>query len=83
MEYPMICFNWGRPKTKEELIAQYQVPKEAGEELYKKYNQHVKWITISVIIHEVGHNFFSYDYQFGRTTVGPGWMKDSIPLCST
>ena len=40
MEYPMICFNWGRPD-------------EAGN-----YTDEVKWRTIGVIIHEVGHNFF-------------------------
>lgn len=40
MEYPMICFNWGRPD-------------ENGE-----YSDAKKWLTIMVIIHEVGHNFF-------------------------
>ncbi|MFC5046821.1 M1 family metallopeptidase [Aquimarina hainanensis] len=40
MEYPMICWNWGRPD-------------EDG-----KYTDRVKFGMISVIIHEVGHNFF-------------------------
>ncbi len=40
MEYPMICFNFGRPNKD------------------GKYSQAIKWRMISVIIHEVGHNFF-------------------------
>jgi len=40
MEYPMICFNYGRPD-------------EDGT-----YSEAVKYGMISVIIHEVGHNFF-------------------------
>ncbi|MEA3462373.1 MAG: M1 family metallopeptidase [Bacteroidota bacterium] len=40
MEYPMICFNGGRPK------------KDGS------YADRVKYQMISVIIHEVGHNFF-------------------------
>ncbi|WP_179336872.1 M1 family metallopeptidase [Winogradskyella ludwigii] len=40
MEYPMICFNFGRPD-------------ENG-----KYSDRTKYGMISVIIHEVGHNFF-------------------------
>ena len=40
MEYPMICWNYGRPK-------------EDGT-----YSDGVKYGMISVIIHEVGHNFF-------------------------
>jgi hypothetical protein len=40
MEYPMICFNGGRP----EKDGTYSAP--------------VKYGMISVIIHEVGHNFF-------------------------
>jgi hypothetical protein len=40
MEYPMICWNWGRPD-------------ESG-----KYTERVKNGMISVITHEVGHNFF-------------------------
>ena len=40
MEYPMICFNYGRPD------------KEGT------YSEAIKYGMISVIIHEVGHNFF-------------------------
>ena len=40
MEYPMICFNFGRPKAD------------------GSYSDETKWRMISVIIHEVGHNFF-------------------------
>jgi hypothetical protein len=40
MEYPMICFNFGRPDDE------------------GNYSDHLKWRTIMVIIHEVGHNFF-------------------------
>ncbi|WP_296313488.1 M1 family metallopeptidase [Winogradskyella sp. UBA3174] len=40
MEYPMICFNFGRPD------------KEG------KFSDRTKYGMISVIIHEVGHNFF-------------------------
>ena len=40
MEYPMICFNGGRPETD------------------GTYSSRIKYAMISVIIHEVGHNFF-------------------------
>ncbi|MEZ4800426.1 MAG: M1 family metallopeptidase [Flavobacteriales bacterium] len=40
MEYPMICFNGGRPE-------------EDGT-----YSENTKYSMLSVIIHEVGHNFF-------------------------
>ncbi|MCR9082950.1 MAG: M1 family metallopeptidase [Cyclobacteriaceae bacterium] len=40
MEYPMICFNYGRPDKD------------------GTYSEAVKYGMISVIIHEVGHNFF-------------------------
>jgi len=40
MEYPMICFNGGRPEPD------------------GTYPERTKWRMISVIIHEVGHNFF-------------------------
>ena len=40
MEYPMICFNYGRPDSD------------------GTYTDAVKYGMISVIIHEVGHNFF-------------------------
>lgn len=40
MEYPMICFNGGRPESD------------------GTYSERTKYGLISVIIHEVGHNFF-------------------------
>lgn len=40
MEYPMICFNYGRPNKD------------------GTYSDRTKYGMISVIIHEVGHNFF-------------------------
>ncbi len=40
MEYPMICFNGGRPEPD------------------GTYSERTKYSMISVIIHEVGHNFF-------------------------
>ena len=40
MEYPMICYNFGRPDK------------------YGNYSDRTKYGMISVIIHEVGHNFF-------------------------
>jgi len=40
MEYPMICFNYGRPDAK------------------GNYSDRVRDGNISVIIHEVGHNYF-------------------------
>jgi hypothetical protein len=40
MEYPMICWNWGRPDAD------------------GKYTDRVKNGMISVIVHEVGHNYF-------------------------
>ncbi|MGY6559047.1 MAG: M1 family metallopeptidase [Nitritalea sp.] len=40
MEYPMICFNYGRPDSD------------------GTYSDAVKYGMISVIIHEVGHNYF-------------------------
>ncbi|MEM7549366.1 MAG: M1 family metallopeptidase [Bacteroidota bacterium] len=40
MEYPMICFNYGRPDAD------------------GNYSDRIKYGMISVIIHEVGHNFF-------------------------
>ncbi|MDX2360889.1 MAG: M1 family metallopeptidase [Crocinitomicaceae bacterium] len=40
MEYPMICFNKGRPKPD------------------GSYTEAVKYEMITVVVHEVGHNFF-------------------------
>nr|WP_315467487.1 M1 family metallopeptidase [uncultured Undibacterium sp.] len=45
MEYPMIAFNGGRPSK----------DKKTGELTYSKQT---KYAMISVIIHEVGHNYF-------------------------
>ncbi len=40
MEYPMICFNYGRPEKD------------------GTYSERIKYGMLSVIFHEVGHNFF-------------------------
>jgi hypothetical protein len=40
MEYPMICWNWGRPENDGSI------------------SERTKFGMISVIIHEVGHNYF-------------------------
>ncbi len=40
MEYPMICFNYGRPDEK------------------GRYSQRLLEGLVSVVVHEVGHNFF-------------------------
>ncbi len=40
MEYPMICFNYGRPESD------------------GTYSERVKYGMLTVIIHEVGHNYF-------------------------
>ena len=40
MEYPMICFNYGRPEKD------------------GTYSERIKYGMMSVIIHEVGHNYF-------------------------
>ena len=40
MEYPMICWNYGRPDAE------------------GQYSERVKYGMMSVIIHEVGHNYF-------------------------
>jgi len=40
MEYPMICFNGGRPESD------------------GTYSERTKYAMLSVIIHEVGHNYF-------------------------
>ena len=58
MEYPMICWNYGRPN-------------EDGT-----YSDRVKYGMISVIIHEVGHNYFpmivnSVERQWG-------WMDEGL-----
>jgi len=45
MEYPMICFNGPRP-TKDKVTGK------------KTYSRRTKYGLISVVIHEVGHNYF-------------------------
>ncbi|MUP46761.1 M1 family peptidase [Gramella sp. BOM4] len=58
MEYPMICWNYGRPD-------------ENGE-----YSDRVKFGMISVIIHEVGHNFFPMIVNSDERQWG--WMDEGI-----
>ena len=45
MEYPMICFNGGRPEAD------------------GTYTERTKYGLISVIIHEVGHNYFNINLR--------------------
>ncbi|UCD61662.1 MAG: M1 family metallopeptidase [Flavobacteriaceae bacterium] len=58
MEYPMICWNYGRPE-------------EDGT-----YSDHVKFGMISVIIHEVGHNFFPMIVNSDERQWG--WMDEGL-----
>ncbi|MCM4155886.1 M1 family metallopeptidase [Gramella sp. AN32] len=58
MEYPMICWNYGRPD-------------EDGS-----YNDRTKFGMISVIIHEVGHNFFPMIVNSDERQWG--WMDEGI-----
>ncbi|UOB18347.1 M1 family metallopeptidase [Abyssalbus ytuae] len=58
MEYPMICWNWGRPN-------------EDGT-----YSDRVKYGMISVIIHEVGHNFFPMIVNSDERQWG--WMDEGL-----
>lgn len=61
MEYPMICWNYGRPK-------------EDGT-----YSDREKFGMISVIIHEVGHNFFPMIVNSDERQWG--WMDEgTTPL---
>jgi hypothetical protein len=52
MEYPMICFNGGRP-----IPIPNNISKEDAEKI-KQANERIKYSMVSVIIHEVGHNYF-------------------------
>jgi hypothetical protein len=52
MEYPMICFNGGRPTP-----TPAKATKEEAEKI-KEANERTKYAMVSVIIHEVGHNYF-------------------------
>ena len=58
MEYPMICWNYGRPN-------------EDGT-----YSNQVKFGMISVIIHEVGHNFFPMIVNSDERQWG--WMDEGL-----
>lgn len=58
MEYPMICWNYGRPE-------------EDGT-----YSDRVKYGMISVITHEVGHNFFPMIVNSDERQWG--WMDEGI-----
>lgn len=58
MEYPMICWNWGRPE------------KDGS------YTDMVKYGMISVIIHEIGHNFFPMIVNSDERQWG--WMDEGL-----
>ena len=58
MEYPMICWNYGRPE------------KDGS------YSDRVKYGMISVIIHEIGHNFFPMIVNSDERQWG--WMDEGI-----
>ena len=58
MEYPMICWNYGRPN-------------EDGS-----YSDRTKYAMISVIIHEVGHNFFPMIVNSDERQWG--WMDEGL-----
>ena len=58
MEYPMICWNYGRPD-------------EDGS-----YTESVKFGMISVIIHEIGHNFFPMIVNSDERQWG--WMDEGL-----
>ena len=58
MEYPMICWNYGRPN-------------EDGT-----YSDRTKFGMISVIIHEVGHNFFPMIVNSDERQWG--WMDEGL-----
>ena len=58
MEYPMICWNYGRPN-------------ENGT-----YSDNVKYGMISVIIHEVGHNYFPMIVNSDERQWG--WMDEGL-----
>jgi len=58
MEYPMICWNYGRPEKD------------------GTYSDRVKFGMMSVIIHEVGHNFFPMIVNSDERQWG--WMDEGI-----
>lgn len=58
MEYPMICWNYGRPE-------------EDGT-----YSKRTKYGMMSVIIHEIGHNFFPMIVNSDERKWG--WMDEGL-----
>ncbi|MDT0293215.1 M1 family metallopeptidase [Mesonia ostreae] len=58
MEYPMICWNYGRPN-------------EDGT-----YSERTKFGMVSVIIHEIGHNFFPMIVNSDERQWG--WMDEGL-----
>lgn len=58
MEYPMICWNYGRPEKD------------------GTYSDRVKYGMISVIIHEVGHNYFPMIVNSDERQWG--WMDEGL-----
>ena len=58
MEYPMICWNYGRPN-------------EDGS-----YSDRIKFGMMSVIIHEIGHNFFPMIVNSDERQWG--WMDEGL-----
>ncbi|MEO1012598.1 MAG: M1 family aminopeptidase, partial [Bacteroidota bacterium] len=58
MEYPMICWNYGRPNPD------------------GSYSERTKFGMISVIIHEVGHNFFPMIVNSDERQWG--WMDEGL-----
>lgn len=58
MEYPMICWNYGRPEKD------------------GTYSERVKHGMISVIVHEVGHNFFPMIVNSDERQWG--WMDEGL-----
>ncbi len=58
MEYPMICWNYGRPNKD------------------GTYSDRVKFGMLSVIIHEVGHNFFPMIVNSDERQWG--WMDEGL-----
>ena len=58
MEYPMICWNYGRPEKD------------------GTYSDRVKYGMMSVIIHEVGHNFFPMSVNSDERQWG--WMDEGL-----
>ncbi len=58
MEYPMICWNYGRPNAD------------------GSYSDRIKYGMISVIIHEIGHNYFPMIVNSDERQWG--WMDEGL-----